>query len=285
MKMVTRQWAVAALTAVILTVVILGVANAGILLDYGQLDGAPAAVNYMAWNSTGGAPSVVFTEDYYNSATGPGQGWNAPYWQLAVADAFALDPNNPPNPLPTIAMLFGGLGADSGTIWSYSFQWDPLNDYTDHGTVGTGGVGTKGTGSCPVMTAGSLSGNEKVINWTAPAGYYLIYRSTQGSGAANDRSNGRYDLVTTSGPIQTFSSSGTYTDSAAGTSSWHIVVPSDASGNIIGCHSVESSPTAVDLLSFDAAGGTNPMSLPWAGAGLMGIAVAGVGIRWLRQRA
>ncbi len=176
-------------------------------------------------------------------------------------------------------MIFGGLGVDNGKVWTgANFAWDDTVEDTDHGTVGV-----LGAGSCPLMTPGVLVGNTKTISWTGvDGGYYLIYRSQLGSGGGNQNSNGLYQLVTAS-PIQLVGTSiGVYQDTGAGPQSWHIVVPSDASGNPIGCHSEESNPTAVGLASFRAVGTSNLLPALSLG-GVFVVGLSGLGLRRYRR--
>jgi hypothetical protein len=185
----------------------------------------------------------VLTEDGYNSKSGVDQGYPDDYWQLNASN-FA---NPPASDGDTLSFVFGGLGSDSGTLWTYSAVWDDNDAYTDHGTVSTTQSGT-----CPTMNDGAWDGSQKVFQWTAPAGTYHIYRSTLASGANNGASNGRYQYVDT---VVTTEATGTYTDSVT-VESWHIVIPAESgTGAVNGCHSEESgpSPTAVTLSGFGAA--------------------------------
>jgi hypothetical protein len=243
--------------------------NAGYVLERGQLNGAPAQVNYVAWWDTNIPPNQVLTEDGFNSATGVDQGYVDGVWRL-----------NPSNfsPAPSagaqINFIFGGLDSSSdGTIWAYSIlNHDTENAITDHGLVGV-----QSPGDCPAMLAGSWDGAQnKVIRWAAPPGTYLIYKSVNPSGASNGNSNGRYQYlatVTTSGP------EGSYTDANATVESWHIVIPAATSGNIIGCHSEESNPTAVNLQHL----GVVAPAVPWF-LGLGSLALAVVSLAWLGQK-
>ena len=216
-----------------------GAVYGGSVLDYGQLQDTPADANYVAWLGTSGSPpGQVVTEDSYNSATGVDQGYQAGNWLLAVDGNFD-------NPAPAdgdqVNIIFGGLGAADGTLWHYDFAWDNSIGTTNHGTVTD-----TSSGSCPDMQAGSYdeTTGEKVINWSAPAGTYYIYRSLLASGAGNDASNGRYNYVDT---VTTTTTSGSYTDNVgANTDSWHIVVPGDGT-TITGCHSEPADPTAAEL--------------------------------------
>ena len=57
--------------------------QAGSTLDYGQLPSTPPSVNFTAWVSPAVPPSQVITEDAYNSASGPDQGYQGGYWLVA----------------------------------------------------------------------------------------------------------------------------------------------------------------------------------------------------------
>lgn|GEM_PF-2021212 len=252
----------------IVMLVLVAVAQAGSVNDYGQLSGTPAQANYVAWLSTGGTPpDEVLTEDGYNGNNG---GYISNFWIIDVGNFSAAVDG------VTVNMLFGGLGASAGTTWNTSFVYDAVTDpNTDHGTVTSTAAGT-----CPVMTQGSLAGDAKTVNWTGVAGsYYLIYRSTQPSGNSDGHSNGRYQLVTAA-PVQIVTANGTYVDTAAGTQSWHIVVPSDASGNITGCHSEEANPNAVGLSSLRAINVASAIPALSLG-GVLVLGGAGLGLRRL----
>ena len=214
--------------------------QAGSVLDYGQLIGLPAQANYVAWVENGGVPSEVLTEDGYNSSLGVDQGYKNQVWRLNASN-FAASPSSG----DTLNFIFGGLGADTGSIWFYSAAYNISNPTTDHGTVNT--VTTVNARS---MRPGSWSVPNKVIEWNGPAGTYHIYRSQNPSGAGNGASNGLYAYVDT---VTTTAAVGTYTDTDVSVETWHIVVPADpTSGAIVGCHSEESSPTALHLASWQA---------------------------------
>lgn len=279
MKMFRKSVGIAILLAVALMALLLAAVQAGSSLDFGQLSGLPVAANYVAWRSLAGTPPVsVITEDSYNSTEGPNGGYGNPlqptnpFWLVDVSKLPGA------NDLDEINMLFGGLGADAGTLWTHSFTWDNTEATTDHGTVAT-----TMSGSCPVMQPGALNGDQKTINWTAPIGHYLIYSSTLTSNGPGGQSNGEYGLVAF---ITTTSTSGTYIDTlgAGITESWHIVIPADIDGSIIGCHSEESNPNAVRLATFQSVGawGSPLMAL---GAGALGMVALGLGLRRWRKAA
>lgn len=244
------------------SLVFLTIASAGSVLDRGQLVGLPAQANYIAWVPLFTPPNQILTEDGYNSSAGVNQGYQADrIWRLNASNF-----TNPPAiPSFSINMVFGGLGSDTGNLWSYSFPWDNSVTETDHGIVGT-----QTSGNCPIMLQGSQDGTGKTINWSGISSEYLIYRSTNASGAGNGASNGRYDYVATI-PAGTF----TYEDNqcATGNECWHIVVPSSG-GVPNGCHSEESNPTAITLSAFSASSHANN---PWVfvlSLGLLAVMIA-----------
>jgi hypothetical protein len=224
----------------------------GAPLDYGQLDGLPGKANYVGWLNTSvngaGIPTEVVTEDSYNAATGANLGYQNKYWLIA-ANKFTATPAVNGN---TVYLLFGGLLADSGKLWSTNFVWNGgVVEHTPPAVL----LAASG-GECPVMLQGSfIPGNpaQKVVNWSGAAGKYHVYRSVTPSGASNGQSDGRYDYV---GSVQDTGPNFSYTDSLplGVTDSWHIVIPADQTTNaIVGCHTeAESLPTALSLLRFDA---------------------------------
>lgn len=225
----------------------------GASIDYGQLPGTPppARVNYVAWMSNAGLPpSQVMTEDGFNSSAGLDQGYQMGYW--------VMNASNFTNPAAVngvqMYMVFGGLEDTAGTIWTYDFVYDLTVPDTYHSTVGSAA-----SGECPAILPGSWNGTQKTINWSAPPGTYLIYRSVNASGADNGASNGRYDYVTT---VTTTGNTGSYVDNIA-IESWHIVIPANSGGNITGCHSEESNPTAVTLVRFAAFPESSQVRVEW----------------------
>ena len=212
--------------------------QAGSVNDFGQLSGTPAQVNYVAWIVTGTEPPAeVITEDSLNSPGGVNGGYSNDFWILDASQLSGIADGSP------ISMVIGGLGTASGTLWTYSFNWDDGETNTSHGTLTT-----TIAGSCPQMTQGSLIGDQKTINWNGPAGRYHIYRAILPSGAPNEASNGVYAYVatvTTSGPT------GTYVDTVSG-DTWHIVLPAAGDDSISSCHSEESNPTVISLAGLQA---------------------------------
>lgn len=225
---------------------------AGSALDYGQITGTPAQANYVAWWDNSNPPSQILTEDGFNSATGPDQGYQGGIWRLNASN-FSPAPTQG----ATMRIIFGGLESDAGTIWTYSYSHNAKEVITDHGEVGSSAVG-----ACPIMLAGSWDGvSNKVINWSGPPGTYLIYKTVLPSGGANQNGNGRYNYLAT---VITSGDQGTFTDTNATVPGWHIVVPANADEAIIGCHSEESNPTAVNLQNFHASAGQPAFWLPLA---------------------
>ena len=274
-----RHVAAAAVLVAFVMAALATAVQAGSALDYGQLPGEPPQANYVAWwGPTDTRPNEVLTEDGYNSGDGVDQGYQllgGNYWWMLSASNLSSTPVDG----TTMNLMFGGLGADAGTIWSYSVAWDDEVPTTLHGTVGTAAAG-----SCPAMLPGSWDGTQKVINWAAPAGTYLIYRSVNASGTEppNGASNGRYVYRAT---VTTTGSTGTYTDPVT-VPSWHIVIPATSAGAIISCHSEESNPTAIRVNSAHV-GSVSPSAsaLPVILA-LAGLALAAVArLFWHRRPA
>jgi hypothetical protein len=270
-----------------LIIIIPNDAYAGSSLDYGTVPGTPpvGSVIWVAWQNKniqpGGYPSEILTEDGTSPGNGTDQGYQVlsggPKWELQVAN-FSNPATN-----DAVAILLGGLGAYSSNGWSSNFIWTNGVPFTDHGVADV----VTPFGACPTMLQGSLNGNLKTINWSDPNGAvgkkYLIYRSQNGSGAGNGASNGRYQFIylftaTNSGPY-------TYVDDTGGVQSWHTVIPADPTTNaIIGCHSVESSPTVVKLSNFHASVSSNPSYwLIFVGLGVIGVTTLGLIINYKRR--
>ncbi len=270
---------------VFLISILAGNASAGSSVDYGDLPGTPAIgqVNWAAWLNkdiqAGGYPSEVMTEDSTNSGNGVDQGYQDfggapnPNWILQVA-SFSNSPGNGDD----VTILLGGLGASSGSGWRDSFTWDTGVPFTDQGTATVEGS----FNACPTMLQGSQTATEKTVLWSGTSSEHLVYRSTQASGAGNDASNGRYQYVATVA-AGTYS----YSDAACGTGDptpncWHIVIPSDGSGVINGCHSEESNPTAITLSKFQIADAATAYWLIPVGLSLL--AAVAISVILLRKR-
>lgn len=262
-----KRLKVSTLLATVVVLVGLATVQAGSINDYGQLASTPAQATYVAWLAKAGTPpSEVLTEDSYNSGIGPDQGYQSLVWYIKVGTGGFATPAALVG--DTVNMTFS---ESAGTLWTTSFSWSTSPAQTGHGTVAATGSGT----ACPVLSGGSQSGNQRTIDWTGPAGTYLVYRSTQGSGPGSGRSNGRYQFIAS---VTGF----TYTDTVSATENWYIIVPTDANGNITGCHSPESNstgtPTAVRISTFRAAG-VDVGSMTWAGVYLLGALALGAAVR------
>jgi hypothetical protein len=150
-------------------------------------------------------------------------------------------------------MIFGGLVTNSGKLWNYSFTWAQIPDsITDHGTIPLSTT----TRACPSVTNVTANGTTKTVTFSAEANKpHHVYKSTQGSGAENNASNGRYlflKSVTTDG-----SGIGSFSD-VEPIQSWYIVIPANSStGALDGCHSEEAGPTSVTVDSFEAQASTD----------------------------
>ena len=261
-------------------------AQAGTDLDRGTLVELPAVgtINFMAWYNTATPPNEVLTEDSYNSSFGPDQGYYfrsstaQPTWRFIVGEGgFSTTPAGG----ATITMLFGGIGAETDKIWNYSFQWDNSGDpaITDH-NVGAHVLGA----ACPTMLSGSRTADAMTITWSGNgASKYAIYRSMNPGKTGATWSNGRYG-----NPVVVDGSTTSYVDQACGTNDttigcWHIVVPLDANNGISGCHSEESTPTAVALRTFRSADPTVNWPLI-VGLGAL-VALTAGGVLYYRKRA
>jgi hypothetical protein len=245
----------AALLAVILLILLLGVTGAGTAIDVGAISNSPppiGEVNWVAWLQknvqAGGYPSEILTEDNTNNASGPNNGYSNfgsapnPKWVLQVENFT----NNATG--DQVHILLGGIGSSSGNGWQYSFNWFTGESVTQHPFP----TPITNFSACPIMGPGSQSDTGKTVNWTGNgASQYHIYRSQNASGFTDGQgraySNGRYFYVAT-----VDGSTFTYQDTVCGTGSncWHIVVPADSSGNINGCHSETTGPTAVSMQFF-----------------------------------
>lgn len=245
-----RSSCIAFLVAIVFSVTVL----AGTVKDQGVLVGRPANANYVAWIDTQRPPNQVLTEDGYNSAIGVDKGYVSGDWTLNASNFDNPAANNGQR----LYMIFGGLVAASGSIWTYDFTYDKYTAITDHGTVGV-----EASGTCPVMAVSPLDGTSRTLTWDGPTGYYLIYRSLNESGAENGASNGRYDYLAT---VNSTGSLHTYVDNdpiLGEWPSWYIVLPATAAGEITGCHSEEGTPTAVILTRFEAVPESNQVRVEW----------------------
>lgn len=229
-------------------------ALAGTVVDQGRLSGEPAQVNYVAWIDYQRPPRQVLTEDGYNSAAGVNQGYFNREWFLSAPNFMNPGASHGDH----LYVIFGGLVDDTGSIWTYDFTYDQYTPTTNHGTIGV-----EASGTCPVMAVSPLDGTSRTLTWDGPAGYYLIYRSLNESGADNGASNGRYDYLAT---VNSAGSLHTYVDNdpiLGEWPSWYIVLPATAAGEITGCHSEEGTPTAVILMRFEALPENNRIHVQW----------------------
>ena len=241
------------LIALITTILVFSVVLAGSTLDRGQLEGVPPVgeANYTAWLTDfvvdNGAPEEVMTEDAYNSGTGPDLGYALQSigigWRIQVRNFEAKPRDGDP-----VSMIFGGLGASSGKLWTYSFVWDDDVSITDHPLVS---LAASSGEACPSITGLAYTGPDKTITFSdRPNAYYHIYISTLFSGADNQLSNGRYQYLDSVFTDEFGVES--YIDNEP-LQSWYIVIRADVStGDLIGCHSEEANPTNVRMLSFTA---------------------------------
>ena len=149
-----------------------------------------------------------------------------PFWLLDASNFFPAHPDKG----HWIHFVFGGLGNQAGTIWTYTILSHDINDSR---TPITGTVGEPASGACPTHAARFLGWRAIKSFAGAPTGTYLIYKSVNRSGASNDCSNSRYDYLAT---VTTTGSEG-YADTNATVQSWNIVIPAGANGVISSCHS------------------------------------------------
>ena len=234
---------------------------------YGQLNGATpgAAQSYVAWTGTApGAPGEIITEDSFNVGDGSDQGYQNDYWLVNYNNLTV-----PPADGATVNILLGGTTSSSSPLWSYSFMHSTASESANQGVIAS-----TGSAGCPDLSSIARVGSDNYVNFQAPAGTYLVYRSQQAGDSGSSRSNGRYQFVAA---LTTGTSSGSYIDSTS-VQSWYIIVPADGSNNITGCHSPErgtSTPTAIQLDSFTSEPGTTS---PILFIGLLGAAILTIGL-------
>jgi len=247
------------LFSLVLIFLVVGTVFAGSTLDYGQLTDLPddGTINFYAWitdlETEDNVPSEIITEDSYNSSQGLDQGYidtpDGPMWFLVVRNFKGADDETNP-----VGMLFGGLQENSGTTWSFDFEWtvNPSIKFWDV-------VGQKDTGTvaCPtkypvIIDPVTLS---KTITFYGEANkVYQLYRSELGSGAGNGESNGRYqwlaEVLTDENGFGTYTDT-TYSQDAPGT--WYEILLFDPAEGFHGCHSELAGPTNVRVFDFTAA--------------------------------
>ena len=248
-----KKISLSSLIALFTAILVFSVVLAGSTLDRGQLEGVPPVgeVNYTAWLTdfvvANGAPEEVMTEDAYNSGSGPDLGYALQSigigWRIQVRNFEARPRDGDP-----VSMIFGGVGASSGKLWTYSFDWDDDVSITDHPLVSLAAASDE---VCPSITDLAYTGPDKTITFSdRPNAYYHIYKSTLFSGADNQLSNGRYQYLDSVFTDEFGVAS--YTDNEP-LQSWYIVIRADvATGDLIGCHSEEANPTDVELIDFTA---------------------------------
>jgi len=226
---------------------------------YGRVGSSPypadGTVTFLAYLSkSGDTDNEILTEDNWNAGLGTDNGYASEY--------FFIDWANFENPVTndndTLVILFTGIGAQAGNAGSLTGLVDTDLGYQD---LGSSSWGASSNPSTPTnLGASMLSPGIVSLSWTgAKNGSYRVYRSSQGSGAGNGASNGRYarlakDLI-----------SPAYVDSTAPlTTCWYIVVADD--GGTLSGHSDEESIDAalpVTLSSFTARGDQEMVVLEW----------------------
>lgn len=241
---------------------------AGASFDWGDLapvgsNPVPGAgeANWIAWTDgsiydVNSPPYEILTEDNTNCELGANLGYSEfdytdpeMEWWIQVEN-FMDPPAHPPSP-DKVFMIFGGLGPIySGTLWNASYSWINTESFTYHGTTP---ISTTSGPACPVMydPVVNLANHTAQVKFIGePNTYYHLYRSRNASGAFNGASNGRYfHLASVMTNTWGF---GTYTDNEVDYI-WYIAVKADPITNLpIGCHSEPVSPTAVEVIDFQA---------------------------------
>jgi len=216
---------------------------------------ADGTITYIAYLKKGGeTDNEILTEDGYNQGLGLNQGYNSEF--------FWLDWTSFTNPAiqnnDSLVFLFTGIGAEAGNAGT-------LLDIVNTG-VGAQDFGNS-TWSASVnpgiptsLNATGVSPGVVNLTWTgAKNGTYRVYRSSQGSGAGNGASNGRYARIAVDVAVTNYQDSSAPTDTC-----WYIVVADD-SGNYSG-HSDETGIDAalpVRLATFTARGDEGKVILEW----------------------
>ena len=251
-----KKLSLLAFLILLLAISTIGVVYAGLTSDVGTLATDPPAggANYTAWLAKSGSPPTqIMTEDAFNAALGPDTGYTNDGWFMQVRNfsyPVALD-----NDLVVIS--FGGLGANSGKHWYFSFNWaggpeDPTS--TNHGEVM---LSTATGDKCPVIYPAEITlvNNLKyysVMFFGKPNTQYSVYRSTTASGAGNGLSDGRYRFRATI--LTDGNGVGIYDDPQGlplTVNAWYEVIYFDpSSSGLHGCHSEPVQPTSVVLSSF-----------------------------------
>jgi len=283
-----RKTLVSIIIASLISLVVIGGAQAGSTVDFGQLTGIPAVgtINFYAWdnttNLTGGIPSKVLTEDNWLCSTGPDQGYfyntntalgpEGPTWAMTLYNL-----TNDYSTSRPISMVFGGLtDAERGNIWSFDFTYTMNPSLKNWGIIGTK---YENEPTCPTIFPVESQEGAKVVRFYAqPNQIYQIYRSQNASGASNGLSSGVYIWVgsTTTDSI----GMGVYTDTTFSPTApgWWYEVMLISSTGVNGCHSEPVGPTATVLSDFSSSFDleTASVNLSWetfSDADLMGFNV------------
>jgi hypothetical protein len=226
---------------------------------YGRVGASPyppdGTVTFMAYLSKGGeTDNEVLTEDNMNCALGVDGGY--------FNQTFFVDWANFTNPgaqnNDTLVILFTGIGSQADSAGNLV---SPINTGVGMENLGSSSWDFSSNPAIPTdLQASNLGPGIVSLSWTgAKNGTYRVYRCSQGSGAGNGASNGRYarlakDLTSPS-----------YVDSTAPlTMCWYIVVADDG-GNLSG-HTPEVSIDAalpVALSTFTARGDRDMVVLEW----------------------
>jgi hypothetical protein len=246
----------------VLCLSLIGAAQAGSTLDFGQLVGLPAvgSVNFYAWDRTtelsGGVPSTIITEDSFNSS----QGYDGGYFYNTNT---AVGPEGPTWAVITynlthdylttrnIAMIFGGIGPSTqGTVWDFDFWFTTNPSIKNWGIIGTPHTGSPLCPSREPVTI-DVNGDRLVSFFAQPAQTYHIYRSQNASGANNGYSNGIYYHIGTATTDEF--GHGVYRDTTYSiyASQWYEIVQVNSTG-INGCHSEPVVPTVIEISDFQA---------------------------------
>ena len=270
-----RKTLVSIIIALLITIVVIGGAQAGSTVDFGQLTGIPAVgtINFYAWDNTtnlaGGIPSKILTEDNWLCSTGPNQGYfyntntalgpEGPTWAMTLYnltnDYFTSRP---------ISMVFGGLtNAERGHIWRFNFTYTQSPSIKNWGIIGTK---SDNEPNCPVIYPVKNQEGAKVVSFFAqPNQTYQIYRSQNASGASNGYSNGVYLWVGST--ITDTNGYAVYTDTTFSPTApgwWYEVILVSSTG-VNGCHSEPVETTAAVLSSFTSSFdlATTSVKLDW----------------------
>jgi hypothetical protein len=226
---------------------------------YGRVGSSPypadGTVTFMAYLSkSGDTDNEILTEDNWNCGLGLDNGYASEYFLVDWA-AFTSPVANDND---TLVILFTGIGAQAGNAGSLTSPIDTDVGYED---LGSSSWGTTSNPDIPTGLGASIVEPGIVsLSW-APVknGFYRVYRSSQGSGAGNGASNGRYTRLAKD------LTSPSYVDSTAPLDSCWYIVAADDGGNLSG-HSEEEFIDAalpVTLSSFTARGDQDMVVLEW----------------------